>query len=295
MKLSSIINWIPTVLLLAGVVFIIFKIKDNEEPYYPLKVIGYYLLGAFRFSFNRTHIPLGYIVFLLILRDPQKNQRGKRYAATLGLIAFAAALIIPGISKLYYERTRYIEPVTADIYQFDFLSHWNAVAEALELDEYSIGSARVENLNIDYKKDGAIERLTYEITWGENGQLRHASVDFNEAQKRIGVRAMKISQWLQYDRIISADRLFKKLNQINIKELTPKEDFAYYGLSFYGEANFGVTNEEVFIIEDNRIVPFKGELPVKGYWIKTFGMEQTGEHSYSSTHGQNYLFDVQHK
>lgn len=291
--MNSMISLIPTMIFVAGVIFIIFRIKDNEEPYYPLKIIGYYLLAAFNFTFNKIPIPLGFIVYLLILRNPQKNQSGKRYAAILGLIAFITALIIPAISELYYERTRYVELTTTNIYEYNFQSQWKQVAEVLELNKNSMGTARVENLCIDYKKDGTLKRLTYEVTWNENGQLRHASVNFNEGQKNIGVRAIKVSQWLQYDRIISVDRLFKKLNEINIKDLTPQEDFLYYSLAFYGEADLGITNEETFIIEEKKIVPFKGELPIKGYWINTFGMEQTGENTYSSAHGHNYLFDVQ--
>lgn len=289
------LKWIPIILFIVGVIFIIVKLKDDEEPYYGLKIVGYYFLGAFRFSVNKLHIPLGFIVYLLFFRNLQKNQRGKQYAVILGLIAFVVALMIPAIAESYYERTRYVEPATTNIYEFDFQSHWKEVAEILDFDESSIRTARIEDLNIDYEKDGELKGLRYEVTWREQGQYRHASVDFHGGQKKFRVRAMKVSQWLQYDRLISPERLFKKLDQIDIKHLIPEGDFAYYGFVFGGWANFGIKDGETFIIEGNKIVPFTGELPIKGYWIKTFGMKQTGEHSYSSTHGHYYLFDVQHK
>lgn len=188
-----------------------------------------------------------------------------------------------------------VEPTTTNIYELDFQSHWKEVAETLELNENFMRTAKAEDLNIDYEKDGELKGLRYEVTWREEGQFRHASVYFHERQKKFRIRAIKVSQWLQYDRLISAERLFEKLDQINIKDLTPEGDFSYYGFIFGGWANFGIKDGETFIIEENKIVPFTGELPVEGYWIKTFGMKQTGEHSYSSTHDHYYLFDVQRK
>jgi hypothetical protein len=291
--MSEIVKWTTTVIFISCIIFIIFKTREDEESNYTLKIIGYYLLGAFRFSLNKLHIPLGFIIYLLILRNAEKNQGGKRYAAILGFVAFVTALIIPVISQSYYERTRYVELGTANIYEFHFQEHWKQTAEALDMDEESLATSRVEDLNIDYEKNGKIKRFRYEVTWREEGELRHASVNLDEGQKRISVRAIKISEWLQYDRIIDARRLFAQLDKINIKEITPETDFSYYGFVFGGWDNFGIRDEKTFIIEDDRFVPFKGEIPVEGYWIQTFGMVQTSDHSYSSTDPHYYLFDVQ--
>lgn len=286
------LNWIPTIVFIAGIIFIIVKMKKEEEPYYILKILGYYFIGTFRFSFNKLHIPLGFIAFLLFLRNPQKNRRGKRYAAILGLFAFILALMIPAITESYYERTRYVEPAATNLYEFDFQGHWKGIAKTLDLDENSIGTARIEDLHIDYEKDGELKSLSYEVTWREQGQLHHASVFFHETQKKFRVRAVKVSEWLQYNRLISTERLFKRLNRINMRNLTPEGDYPYYGFIFGGWDNFGIKDGEMFIIEENRIAPFTGELPVEACWIKTFGMKKTGEHSYSSTGGHYYLFDV---
>lgn len=129
---------------IVGVIFIVVKMKNDDEPYYALKIIGYYLFGYFRLSLNRLHIPLGFIIFLLFLRNPGKNQRAKRYAASLGLLAFIVSLMIPAIVESYYERPRYIEAITTNnIYELNFQNHWKEVAETLGLDEHSIRTARV--------------------------------------------------------------------------------------------------------------------------------------------------------
>ncbi len=288
-------NWIITLFLIASVIFVMVKLKDDKEPYHVLKIIGYYLLGAFRFSFNRIHIPLGFIIFLLFLRSPAKNQRGKRYAATLGLVAFAVALIVPAIGESYYERTRYVELATTNVYEFEFQSHWQEIAGKLELSENTMSTARVENLDIDYEEDGDLKRLNYEVTWREEGKQHHSRVRFHEGEKKFRVKAVEINQWLQYGRLISAENLFEKLDQINIKDLKPKGNFCYYSLRIGEWGSFGARNGKTFIIEENKIVPFTGELPVECYWIVTFGMKQTGEHSYSSADDHYYLFDVRYE
>lgn len=288
-------NWIFPLLLIAGIIFIIVKMKDDEESYYALKVIGYYILGSFRFSFNTIHMPLGFIIFLLALRSPEKNQKGKRYAAVLGLISFALALIVPAVGESYYERTRYAEFTTSNVYEFDFQSHWQEVAKTLELDKMDMGTARIEDLDIDYEEDGELKRLSYEVTWKEEGRLSHARVHFDERKKKFRVRAVKIEEWLQYQRLISVEKLFEKLDQINIKNLTPKGSFVYYCLSIGEWGSFRVGDGKKFTIEENKIIPFTGELPVKCNFIVIFGMKQIGEHSYSSADDHYYLFDVNYE
>ncbi|WP_432666646.1 hypothetical protein R9X47_09905 [Wukongibacter baidiensis] len=288
-------DWIITLFLISSVIFIMAKMKDDEEPYYVLKIILYYLLGAFRFSFNQIHMPLGFIIFFLFLRSPQNNQRGKRYAAGLGLIAFAVALIIPAIGESYYERTRYVELETTNVYEFNFQSHWQEVAEKLELNENAMSRARIEELDIDYTEKGELKRLSYEVTWTKEGKLHHARISFHEGKKKFSIRAVKIEEWLQYDRLISAKKLFEMLDQIEIEDLTPKGNFSYYSLRSGEWGSFGASNGKNFIVEENKIVPFTGELPVKCYWIVTFGMKQTGEYSYSSADEHYYLFNVHYE
>lgn len=203
--------------------------------------------------------------------------------------------MVSAVAEAYYKRTRYVKTITTNIYELNFQDHWGQVVKILGLGENVMRTARLEDLRLDYEKDGELKRLRYEVTWKKEGQLYHASVYFHEGQKKFAVRAMKVDQWLQYNRLISTKRLFEKLVQISMRDLTLEGDFSYYGFMFGGWDNFGIKDEKIFVIEDNKITPYIGELPVEEYWMKTFGMKQTGEHSYSSTDGHCYLFDVQNK
>jgi hypothetical protein len=288
----NLIGWATTLIFLIGVIFIIIKMKEDEEDNYWLKIIGYYLLGAFRFSFNKLNIPLGFLIYLAFFQKTEKNRRGKKYAAALGLTAFVVALAVPAVSESYYERTRVLKPASTNVYEIDFQDHWNQVATILELDSYSKDTAKLEGLMIGYEKDGNIKSLRYELIWQENGQLRHASIDFHESQKKFMIRALKISEWVQYNRLISPDRLFEKLDNINIKELAPPLDYAYSSLSLGEWSSFAAQDGDIYIIKDGKVEEYKGKLPVQCYWIKTFGMKQSGASSYSSGRGNYYIFDV---
>jgi len=49
----------------------------DTESNVQLKIVGYFLLGAFTFSLNGFAFPLGFILFLLFFR-PTKNRKPVR-------------------------------------------------------------------------------------------------------------------------------------------------------------------------------------------------------------------------
>lgn len=292
--MANTVFWITTVLIIVGILIIIFRLRSEEEAYYPVKIIGYTILGGFRFTFNNLSIPLGFIIFLLAFHSPQKNHLAKRYAACLGLIIFITSLAIPAISESYYERTRYVEPITTNVYEFNFGEHWRQVADKLKLDESSKRSLKIENLNIDYKHNGEIENLRYQLTWRENEQFYHTSVNYYEGEKGISIRASKISEWLQYDRLVSVDRLFEMFDGIKFKDLTPSGNSPRYGFIFFGDySGFAIKEGEKFVLEQNIIKPFTADLPISCYWIKIFGILENGEQSKNLNNERYYLFDIQ--
>jgi di/tricarboxylate transporter len=56
------------------------KNRADEEEFLFIKLIGYYLLGAFRFNFNEFPLPAGFAVYLLFFR-PTLNTETKKIAA----------------------------------------------------------------------------------------------------------------------------------------------------------------------------------------------------------------------
>jgi len=208
-------------------------------------------------------------------------------------IAVAIIIAIPVCSKMYFERIRYIEPIATNIYEFDFISHWKQVADVLHLDEQSMETARIEDLNVNYEISGKIKDIGYSITWKEEEQLYHAHVSFYEGNKNIDVKATRVSEWLQYSSMFSANSLFSNLDEVNIKDLTSKDDYSYYGLSIGVWDNPTIPDGELFSIEENSIVSLKSDIPVNGCWIRTYCMEQFEANAYSSAQNQYYLLNLQ--
>lgn len=294
--MQNVINWIGFLAFGIVVVLIMIKAKSDEEEYYPLKMFGYYFLGAFQFIFNGAHIPLGFVIFILFLRSPNKNAKAKRYAACVGVLALATALIIPSITDMYYQRERIIKSDTNNIYELDFNNHIQRVKEVLDIDEQFYRYFKLENLKVGYEKSGEIIRLNYEVVWKEESELRYLRAIYDPKNRVFKVKPKKIEQWLQYDRMIIADRMFDILDGIDLREVVPKEGYSSYGLTYrWSPGSFGAFKERVYIIDGYKIIPFASEKPVNCSWFVTYGMASSSEGSSSSDYSQYYLFDVINK
>jgi hypothetical protein len=287
------IKWAITVIITVVIIIIAEKMKENEEKYYSLKVIGYFFIGAFRFNFNQLYIPLGFITFLLFLRNPHKNKRAKSYAAIFGLIVVVMYLIIPKINDLYYERDRYLRAECTNIYEFDFEKHLNKVLEKLKIDGELLLSTKAEQFSMNYKKDGQLIDLKYQLIWNNKGQYYHAYINYKESKNKYIINANKVDEWVQYNQLIGANHLFEKLNNIDISELTIKKDYPYYGFWINGWYSSIAYKEDIYIIKDDKIELYEGELPIKGYYFATYGMKKTGSNSHSSEGERYYLFDLE--
>ena len=85
-------SWILTVIIIIVVSYIAITMKESEEEYYILKIIGYYLLATFRLSLNSLHLPLGFLIWLIFLKNPPLNKKPKTFVALVGLAMFLLSL-----------------------------------------------------------------------------------------------------------------------------------------------------------------------------------------------------------
>ncbi|MCG8498960.1 MAG: hypothetical protein MJB12_00940 [Firmicutes bacterium] len=82
--------WIIVIAL--GLIYIYKNYKVDEEDMLGLKLVGYYLLGAFRLNLGALPIPLGFIIYLIAFR-PTLNTNAKKYSAYLGIAAFIVGVL----------------------------------------------------------------------------------------------------------------------------------------------------------------------------------------------------------
>ncbi|MBM7703939.1 hypothetical protein [Metabacillus iocasae] len=71
---------------------LLYNNREEEELYLVPKLIVYYLLGSFTFSFNSFILPIGFIISLFLRSST--NQNVKRVAAIFGLLMMLATTFL---------------------------------------------------------------------------------------------------------------------------------------------------------------------------------------------------------
>jgi hypothetical protein len=97
--------------VLLGVVTLLYRFRKESEGNLYLKLLGYFLLGAFTLTVNEFKLPFGFLVFLGIAglsARPMLNQRIKVQAALLGLLFYLSYALIPVAENYMFERPREI-------------------------------------------------------------------------------------------------------------------------------------------------------------------------------------------
>ncbi|MBC2582435.1 hypothetical protein [Clostridium sp. DJ247] len=287
------INTISTFILILGLI-IIYRKSDKSEDFLFMKLVSYYLLGSFRFNFNKLAIPLGFIIYLIFLR-PKLNTRSKRRATLLGLIFFIIGLSIPSINKYLYERPKEVTVHSVSINTIDFQKDWELIKEKLEINH----DTRLEGFEINYENDGTIRELRYELISRKEGGLVHYFIDLLPHKEKYIIRPSKIEQLAQYDRLVTAERFFQVISFLNLEQIRPRGLYEWHGISCRGElVNYAIKeNDKFIIISKNNVKKISNdELPIKSYYISSYGMgkksESSNSTSYESEGKTDYFFDV---
>ena len=145
-----------TLPILIAFIFIYKKYKTDNEEFLLLKLIGYYLLGSFRFTFNSISLPAGFIVYLAFFR-PQINKPMKKAIVSLGLLVFICGALNPFITKSYFERQRVVNASSSNIFTIDFNRYHNAIKKKLGINEYT----KIEDFHVRFENSGSIKKLRY--------------------------------------------------------------------------------------------------------------------------------------
>lgn len=293
--------FIYNVILIASFIFLLRK-KDDTEAYFPLKIIGYFLLGSFAFNLNQVSIPLGFILYLLFFR-PKLNAHVKRMAAVLGVFSFIIVhWIVPFGINQWENRSIFIEHNIGSVYTMDFQDEYELIKQELSLENDFL---KLGDFNADYLEDGSIREFNWQLVRQDDNSFYLYYIRYDSGRSRYQVTKSRTDTWLQYDRLTDADRFFENLGELDIKYLTKaKGSFSFYVIQssgervFYGEEDrttFYVSNGEIQLLDHE-------QLPVEGYIVLTFAMKKMEEEkddqgriiheSFEGTESSNYLFDV---
>lgn len=285
----NIVQIIVTAILILGLIYIYTR-SDRSEDFLLLKLFGYYILGSFRFNFNKIAIPLGFLIYLLFLH-PKMNIRNKRWAALLGLVIFIVGLAQPAVENYLYQLPIKVKAESVNLYDFDYLNDWESMCQKLELPD----QAKIEDFQADFEADGEIRELRYQLISRKDGDLVHYNVNFQKQRMEYIIRRIKIDQWLQYDRLVTAQRFFEVVSELDINKLKPEEEYVWYCIASRGElGSYGVKDGDNFILgsKGDIVAVDSGQLPLEGYYISLYGMYRLNEVTCEGRGYKNYLFDI---
>ncbi|MDF2556321.1 MAG: hypothetical protein K0R71_149 [Bacillales bacterium] len=296
-------SFVYPLILIISFLFLMKK-GDETESNFPLKIIGYFILGSFAFKINQISLPLGFVVYLLFF-FPKLNEDVKRKAAVFGVLTFLLTFwSIPFVIEKWENRPTYIDHQLGSVYTMNFQKEYELVKKQIRFNKMEI---KLEDFRVNYNKDGRITEIGWQLR-GQNGSGYNLyQISYNFSKNKYIVTYNQVDNWLQYNRLIGADHFFETLILLDIKDITHnKGDFSSYGIQSTGErTNYEMKNKNHFVILNREIKLLDDEkLPVEGYYISTYAIKKTGEvkdkrgnitqESFEGTEASDYLFDVEY-
>lgn len=259
---------------IVGLVFI-YKKREQPENNLALKMIGYYLLGAFSFSFNNLVLPLGFIIFLLAFR-PVVNKKVKQMAAYLGLGIFILNLLTPPIHNFFFELPRKVVGIENNLFSAQLLPNWEKVQDEFEMDP----QAKLQNLEMEYSQDGQINQMNFEVVSNESGGFVYYRFTYEPDKQQYTVKRQRLPEpWIQYEQLVPVSRLFSLLETLDVKKLSPENEYPWYYLRSEGTREpYAVLEGKKYVLSNEERIEVKNyELPIEGFIIRTCGKEKIAE------------------
>lgn len=295
------------VMVFTGMLLVLFlflyKKGEESESNFGLKIIGYYLLGAFTFRINEYALPLGFLVFLFFFR-PTQNVKPKQISAYLGLAIYLMQLIIPAVDTYMYERPRTVAGSSGNMYLVNFTNDWNNIQNQMSIDT----NAHLENFEAEYQKDGRIVELSYNLVSRSEDGFIYYDIRFSPETNAYTIKRRNVGdQWLQFDRTVLASRLFEVMDQAKVRNMSVEAPMeGAIQISSEGEmTSYAIKHRQKYLIQGNEIRELASdELPITGYYITSCARARAYDTSSSSgsrtgstsSHGcqneANYFFDV---
>ncbi|MGE6378156.1 hypothetical protein [Peribacillus muralis] len=289
-----------TVILIVSFIFLMRK-KDDKDNYFPLKIIGYFILGSFEFKLNQISLPLGFIVYLIFFR-PKLNIQVKRQAATFGFFAFIIVQwIIPGVINSYENRSISIKHELGSVYEVDFQEENERVMHELNVESSGL---KLEDFEVNYTEEGRITDLGWKLSGQNEDSYFLYQIQYDLDKNRYQVMKSHLETGHHSNPFLDAEYFFENLNVLDIRDITyAKGDFSSYGIKSTGERIHYSEGNHTPIISDGKIRLVENDQgPVEGYIISTYAMKKTGEkrndrgnitqESSESTKSSEYLFDA---
>ncbi|MCK2157882.1 MULTISPECIES: hypothetical protein [unclassified Exiguobacterium] len=252
--MDFLIQW--SLFLLASIILGFFLEKRTEkEQYLYLKFVFYACLGAVSFPVYDIQLPLGIILFLIVLH-PKKNSRYKRYMALFGFLFFLLQLILgPFDTFTLREETQQMGQVTITDESFDTLM--------THIDR-RIGddSLRLEQSQLLFDQGGNLRNATFELIAKSPKRFIRYEVTYQEVTGTLTYRPREevLTRSLEsyYQKLIDASTSFRTLKTLSIKQILHESKTPYVEMDLDGlYETFSLQDATVLLINDQgELIPY---------------------------------------
>ena len=218
---------LATLILIIGYLRYLYNKKEEVEEYLGFKLVGFYILGLFTFSFNFKYIkfvlPIGFIIYLLFMKNKErKNNIIKKKATVFGFII----LCLGGINSIIYNNVEYRDRVIPmeSISMDSLKDNYKILKKELDIDN----QAFIEKFELDYNKN-EIKMLSYTVKDINNNKYYYISNN----TKSYNVYISKIYDYNEEDMLvfnpmeynIDIEKFLDIINNVRFKE---NKDADYY-------------------------------------------------------------------
>ena len=290
-------NNILSICLLIFVMFFLVHLYNNKEEvenYLGLKLIGFYLLGAFTFNFNLDSftliIPIGFVIYLAFIKNKERlNSLIKKKASILGL----AILCLGGLNSIIYNRVEYRDreiPIK-NISIKGLSNDYEIIKKELGIDHMS----GVESFELEYNENNKIRSLHYTIQGLDNKTYYISGNDnsYSISTSKTYDNEDEISIFNSMDYNTDVEKLLDVISNTKFKKY---KNSAYYTVIYEDEQDYYEDDNSLYTIDLSNYSTEKlnWKYPIyNAVEISHMPMRQISEGSWESIKTDTYLISYE--
>ena len=276
-------------------VYLYVKKCEEKENYLGVKLIGFYLLGAFTFNFNNFSfiIPVGFAIYLIFMSSKQRtNNIIKKKACIMGLII----VCFGWINTMIYNAVEYRdEEITIKNLSVKSLKNdYEMIKKELDIDDF----ASVESLELEYKENNKIKSLsytikdlnnkTYYISTNKNGYIINKNKTNDSGDESFMFEGLGYNAYN-----MDIETLLDTISNIKFKEY---KDASYYLVLYRNEEDYYEKSENLYTVDFEKFSTKKldSQYPIyDAVNISHMSMKQVSEGSWESMQPDIYLMSYE--
>lgn len=268
----------------------IYKYKEEDEDYFILKIIGFYLLGAFNINFKGlneiyVYLPLGYLIYYYFMKKKNRlNKIAKDKYAKLGLLI----LCITFINNTVYNYLEYRDVSMNSPCKIENLNkEWEKIKDKCYIENNTL----LTNARVLYDEGGNIKNLNYYIVDYYKNKSYYISIKNNkyivEVEKydyevdfasHVNINAkdyITMEDFLEVTNFVSSKNFYKN-KKLNYNDIT-------YSYDSYNKNEEYLEDDPVYAVYRN-----KEKLKYEKLDVKNLYIDGPIINLYSNTKGEEY-------